>query len=148
MNSVRRLTVVGALIIGTLGLGVPTTFAASPYTSYAPNGPHTTPRTTWAPDRVGRTEYYTDNSHYQIYDMGRDWLAVGAHFYRDGDFYRDRNYQHVDFLSCNKGAGGSCSGDLPKWFTGRLCVKTGVGRHGDNAIAYTYGEYDCFHVGP
>lgn len=152
MNSVRRLTVVGVLIIGTLGLGGPTTFAANPYASYA-TGSSYDKETTSAPDGAGRTDYYINNNHYQVYDMGGDGLMVGTHFYRDGDFYRDDKFDHVDFLSCNTVAGGSCPGDLPKRYTGMLCMKMGVKKPDNNPDnnpkLYRYSnDYRCFYVSP
>lgn len=145
MNSVRRLTVVGALIIGALGLEGSTILAASPYASYAPNSPHTIS----APNGAGRTEYYTNTNDYRVYDMGSDKLVVGAQIYRDGNFYHDEINEPVTFLRCSKGAGGgSCYGKLPAWFPENICVKTGVGQPGDKDESFKFDEYKCFKVGP
>ncbi|MGH3802194.1 MAG: hypothetical protein ACRDTD_19070, partial [Pseudonocardiaceae bacterium] len=70
MNSMRRLMVVGALTIGTLGLAASPAFASS-HTSSAPGG-------------AGKTTYNTSNNHYQIYDTKGDHRAVAVRFYRPG----------------------------------------------------------------
>lgn len=141
MNSVRRLTAVGSLTIGTLvqmlGLGVPTAFAASSYTSYEPNGSYTSS----ASNDAGRTTYYTDNSHYQIYDTLADRLAVGVLF------YSQENQTFRLFHECDVGAGNNCPGNLPPGIAGPLCMATGVGR-GTVAETYEYGQPVCFRVGP
>lgn len=133
MNSVRRLAAGGALAIGTLGLtlclGAPTTFAATSYTSFAPNN-------------AGRTTYSVDNSHYQIYDTLSDGFAVAAFFYN-----QDRQNPFKLFHTCNVGAGNSCQGDLPGGVAGPLCMATGVG-NGYEVNNYEYGQSVCFNVSP
>ncbi len=122
MNSMRQLIVIGALIIGTLGITVPSAFADTD-SSYGPDG-------------SGRTTYNTSKNHYEIYDTKKDSHAVAVKFYRPGGTL-------VGFQSCHEGAGNRCPGDLPKSLSGPLCMKTGVGL-GPDQNNYAYGGEVCF----
>lgn len=137
MNSVLCLTTVGALTIVTPGLSERAVFAASSYASYTSNSSYTS----FAPDNAGRTTYYTDNSHYQIYDTKADGFAVGVFFYS-----QDGSGTFRLFHTCSVGAGNSCPGDLPGGIPGPLCMATGVG-NGTDANNYIYGQPVCFRVG-
>ena len=128
MNSIGRLTAIGFLIIGTLELGAPAAFAVSSYDSYAR-------------DNFGKTTYNTDSRHYEISNIKSDRLAVGVLFYN-----QDKQFTFRIFLPCDTGPGTSCSGDLPKGVTGRLCMSTGLGR-GNDEKNYEYGQPVCFNTG-
>lgn len=122
MNSMRRLMVVGALTIGTLGLAASPAFAS-------PSS---------APGSAGHTTYYSSTNHYRIYDTKADHRAVAVKFYRPGGAF-------VGFQSCHEGAGDSCPGDLPRSVGGRLCMQTGVGL-GPDPRNYRYGGPVCFNA--
>lgn len=128
MNNIRRLTAVGFLVIGTLGLGVPAAFAVSVYDSYAR-------------DNAGKTTYNTDSRHYEISNIKSDPLAVGVFFYN-----QDQQSTFRLFHECGTGPGTNCPGDLPKGVTGKLCMATGLG-HGTDPNNYEYGQPVCFSTG-
>lgn len=128
MNNIRRLTAIGFLIIGTLGLGAPMAFAVSVYSSYTR-------------DKVGITTYNTDTRHYEIFNIKSDRLTVGVRFYN-----QDKQPIFRTFHTCDTGPGTNCPGDLPKGVTGTLCMATGLGS-GTDPNNYEYGRPVCFSSG-
>lgn len=109
----------------TAAFVAPSAAMASPVTSYAPGG-------------TGKTTYETSTNHFRIYDTKRDSKAVAVIFYRPSG-------ASVGFKSCHEGYRGSCQGDLERWITGRLCMRTGVGL-GTHPRNYTYGGAKCFNA--
>lgn len=139
VDSIRRLIIFSALIIETFGLGAPTRFATSSYTSY-PSSPSR--EITKTHNGEGRTEYYADGG-YQVYNDGSD-KVIGTYFYRDNN-----PHTPVHFTTCTEGVGKSCTGNLPQdLLTGKLCMKTGVGRYEQPPNDYLYGDSKCFDVNP
>jgi hypothetical protein len=143
VNNVRRLAVVGTLIIGVLGLEVPTAFAGGSKTWKTGNSysrPETSPCISKTlKENTGETAYNYNDRSYVIHNYNPKSL-VGARFYYKKD---DRE---VDFKVCSFSE-QHCRFTLPKVDKGStVCMWTGElteGLPSGESGSYTPGNEAC-----
>lgn len=135
MNDVRCLTAVGLLAIGTLGLGMPTAFAAG-LPHYCDVNQECSSMT---PDNSsGQTTYYPSKGSYLIHNQSAPHSRVAVRFFHPGGM----KFIPPKFDFCDE---TNCSGQLTEELTSSFCMSMAVvpmGKKGDYQKGDLYEKSD------